>query len=775
MKLFLKFILLVGLAAAGAGGYVYYKKFDNLVQTRFQGRLWELPARVYARPMEIYEGMQLDPSRFEAELALMGYIKTKGNLPEAPGTYFRSGNRFHLYLRAFDFGDEKLGHRQVAFSVKSGRVGRLEQGDQFSKTDLEMIRLDPVVIGSFYPDSKEDRILVSLDDFPEMLSKTIVAVEDRNFYTHYGIDPKSVLRAVIVNLKHRKLTQGASTLTQQLARNFFLTREKTLSRKFNEALTAVALEHRFSKADILEAYMNEVYLGQDGQFAIHGFGLAARFYFGKTAQSLKPHEIALLVGILKGPSVYNPRRHPKAALSRRNVVLKVMSSQGLISEAALEVALAAPLGVVKKTGRDGSPFPYYLDLVKRRLMKEYPEKDLKTMGLRIFTALDPQVQLAAEHGADGFLKGRNQGLEVGVVVTSLATNEIQALVGGAQFRYKGFNRALDAMRPIGSLVKPAIYLTALRQPASYTMMTPLDDGPVALEIANGSVWRPENFDKQFHGKVPLYLALVNSYNTSAVRLGMNLGLDAVRETLEKMGHPLRGQPLPSMLLGSLEMSPMQVAGLYHCLASGGFYIPAKSIRAVYTPEGRAVSRYPLSIAPRLDPGAVFIVSKILQMVVDQGSGRSLAKWLPHTMGTAGKTGTTNDLRDSWFAGFTGSRLAVVWIGRDDNQPTGLTGASGALQIFGRIMSKIFNTPLRLATPENVTWAVVDARTATLTDKDCPHAVAVPFLDGSAPKVYQPCGHDTVDENQNRSGSPSDGGRQMKPKPKYLLDWLKEIF
>ncbi len=771
----LKFILLVGLVAFGAVGYVYYQKFDALVQTRFQGRLWELPARVYARPMEIYEGMQLDPARLEAELALMGYAKIKGALPEAPGTYFRSGSRFHIYLRAFDFGDEKLGHRQVAFSVKTGRVERLEQRGKFSKTDLEMIRLDPVVIGSFYPDSKEDRILVSLDDFPEILSKTIVAVEDRNFYTHYGIDPKSILRAVVVNLKQRKLTQGASTLTQQLARNFFLTREKTLIRKFNEAITAIVLESRFSKAEILEAYMNEVYLGQAGQLAIHGFGLASRFYFGKTSQSLKPHEIALLVGMLKGPSVYNPRRSPKAALSRRNVVLKVMAKQGLISEAALNAALAEPLGVVKKTGLDGSPFPYYLDLVKRRLMKEYPEKDLKTMGLRIFTALDPQVQLAAEHGTAGFLKGRSQSLEAGVVVTSLGTNEIQALVGGKQFRYKGFNRALDAMRPIGSLVKPAIYLTALLQPEVYTMVTLLDDGPVALERPNGSIWRPENFDKQFHGKIPLYLALVNSYNTSAVRLGMNLGLNSVSDTLEKMGYAPHGPPLPSMLLGSLEMSPIQVAVLYHCLASGGFYIPAKSIRAVYTPEGRVLSRYPLSIAPRLDPGAVFLVNKILQVVVDQGSARSLAKWLPNTMGTAGKTGTTNDLRDSWFAGFTGSRLAVVWIGRDDNQPTGLTGASGAMHIFGRIMSKISNTPLRLSKPENVEWAVVDTQSGILTDKDCPYAAAVPFLKGSAPRVYRRCSNGTESKSQNRPKSQPDSGGQAKPKPKYLLDWLKDIF
>lgn len=772
MKKLLRFFLLVGLAAAGAAGYTYYKHFDTLVQTRFEGRLWELPARVFARPMEIYQGMPLNPDRFEKELGLMGYRRAAGDAPEDPGRYLRSGSRFKIFLRAFDFGEEKRLARQIRVRIKDGVVAGLTRPGSFANVDME--RLDPVVIGSFYPDSKEDRILTTLDEFPELLSQSIVAVEDRNFYEHYGIDPKSIFRAIAVNLKNRRMTQGASTLTQQLARNFFLTREKTLTRKVNEAVTALALEQRFSKEDILEAYMNEVYLGQDGKRAIHGFGLAARFYFAKSAQSLKPHETALLVGMLKGPSAYHPRRHPEAALARRNVVLNVMAGQGLISDRELTRALAQPLGVVENAAGSVSHFPYYLDLVKRRLMKEYPEDDLKTMGLRIFTALDPQVQLAAEAGTAGFLKGRNAGLDAGVVVTSLATNEIQALVGGKNFRYKGFNRALDARRPIGSLVKPAIYLTALLKHEKYTMITAIDDGPVAVTNPDGSIWRPQNFDKRFHGRVPLYRALAHSYNTSAVRLGMDLGLDSVAQTLERMGHTPKGALLPSMLLGSLEMSPVQVAQLYHSLASGGFYIPAKSIRAVYTPQGRALSRYPLSIDQRLDPGAVFLVTKILQAVVDQGSGRSLEKWMPKSMAAAGKTGTTNDLRDSWFAGFTGSRLAVAWTGRDDNKPAGLTGASGALQIFGRIMSRISNQPLTLSAPENVEWAVVDKASGLLTDDTCPTAMAVPFIKGSGPTEYRPCkAGQSSSRQENKNLGPAQ--QKVKRKAKDLIDWLKEIF
>jgi len=757
-----RLMVLLALLGAGAGCYGYFSHFDTLVQNRFQGRLWELPARVYARPLEIYPGMNLSPDLFEKELGLSGYQQKKVKSVENPGTYSRRGNQFVVFLRAFDFGDETLGPRRISIKIKDNTIVGLRRPDTFSNREME--RLDPVVMGSFYPDSREDRVLVSLDRIPLTLGKTIVAVEDRNFYTHYGIDPKSILRAVAVNLKNQSLSQGASTLTQQLAKNFFLTREKTLIRKVNEAFTALALERRFSKDEILEAYINEVYLGQDGKRAIHGFGLAAEFYFGRSLSDLKPHEIALLVGMLKGPSAYNPRQYPKRALSRRNLALELMADQGMISASVLKRSMAAPLGVIVKPAQGHSPFPYYLDLVKRRLMKEYREADLKTMGLRIFTALNPQVQLAAEQGTAEFLKTKNSRLDAGVVVTALATNEILAVVGGKNFRYKGFNRALDARRPIGSLVKPAVFLTALLNPGTYTMITPVDDGPVRVKNPDGSIWAPQNFDRKSHEGVRLYQALVHSYNRSTVRLGMDVGLDAVGDVLSKMGHPLTDTLLPSMLLGSLEMSPVHVAQLYHTLASEGFYIPAKSIRTVYTPEGTPLSRYPLTIEQRLDPGAVFLLNKILQAAVSQGTGRALEEWIPRNMAFAGKTGTTNNLRDSWFAGFSGNHLAVAWVGRDDNKPAGLTGSTGALQVFGRIMAKIPNIPLALAAPGNVEWGVIDPQTGALTDENCPNAMAVPFLKGSAPDEFHPCTQESYllpGPGKERSGN--------------LIDWLKDIF
>ncbi|SDU46832.1 penicillin-binding protein 1B [Desulfobacula phenolica] len=762
-------LLCFGLIGLALGGVIYgrFSQFNTVVQKKFEGRLWELPAWVYARPLELYPGMPLAPDLFEKELILMGYQHAGSvNDLDAPGKYVRTANRFELFCRSFDFGDEKLPERRFSITIENNRVVNLQTFQDL--TDKTIQRLDPVIVGGFYPSSMEDRILVTLDQTPPLLGNTIVCVEDKTFYSHYGIDPKSIFRAMLVNLKNRRMSQGASTLTQQLARNFFLTKEKTLIRKINEMIMAAALELNYSKADILEAYMNEVYLGQDGNRAIHGFGLAADFYFGKSLSDLRPHEIALLVGMLKGPSVYNPRRYPDRSIDRRNLILEMMEKQGLVSQPLLQQSLAAPLDIIDNPVRGHSPFPFYLDLVKRQLLREYKEADLKTMGIRIFTTLDPQVQLAAEQSVADFLKQTTDrgNLEAGVVVTSRASNEVQALVGGKDFRYKGFNRALDAKRPIGSLIKPAVFLTALERPGTYTLVTPIDDSPVKMPNPDGSYWSPENFDKTYHGQVKLYKALVHSFNVSTVRLGMELGVESVLDTLGKMGLDHKVPVFPSVLLGSLEMSPVQVVQTYHTLASGGFFTPIKCIRSIYRPDGQVLQRYPLTIEQRLDPGAVFLLNKMLQAVVKEGTGKSLKKWVSDDLGIAGKTGTTNDLKDSWFAGFSGNRLAVVWIGRDDNRSAGLTGSSGALQVFGRLMSWIPNVPLDLPVPGNVEWAVIDAQTGYLTQKTCPDAMAVPFLKGSTPTLLHSCTSDAP---------PRYNDQETAKKPNILMDWLKEIF
>ncbi len=764
-KSLISILFVAGLVGAGIAFYAYFSGFNRVVLEKFEGRLWELPARVYARPLALYPGMMLGADMLEKELALMAYQKTfLAEDVDIPGKYSRAGNRFELFCRPFDFGEKKTGSRRLQIKIEEGRIAALKGRGNF--TVDEMVRLDPVLVGSFYPVSKEDRILVEMDNFPELLAKTILCVEDRAFYTHHGVEPRAILRAMLINLKNREMTQGASTITQQLARNFFLTKEKTWTRKLNELFMAAALELNYTKKEILEAYVNEVYLGQDGNLAVHGFGLASVFYFGKSIKDLQANEMALLVGLLKGPSYYNPRKYPERAIKRRNTVLRAMVVQGLLSESQGEKAMATPLGVIEKPSRANSPFPAYLDLVKRQLLKEYREEDLRSMGLRIFTALDPQVQMAAEQAVETQLpklalkKGlKKETLEAGVVVTSTGSNEIQALVGGKTSHYRGFNRALDARRPIGSLIKPAIYLTALGHPDAYTLVTRVEDGPVRLPTTDGGHWVPRNFDRKYHGDIPLYLALVNSYNASTVKIGMDLGLDQVLDTLGKMGFQKKVTMYPSSLLGSLEMSPLEVAQIYQTLASGGFYSPARSIRTIYRPHGEVVQRYPLTIEQHLDPGAVFLLNKMLQAVVMEGTAKSLEKILPRSLGVAGKTGSTNNLKDSWFTGFTGNRLAVVWVGRDDNKSCKLTGSAGAMQVFGHLMGQIPNQPLALVPPANVEWAVIDSATGRRTDESCPNAMAVPFIRGSVPTEFVPCTPRTLKE---------------KEKPRYLIDWLREF-
>jgi len=745
-------------------GYAYL--INHQVAQRFKDRLWDIPAKVYARPMTLYPGLQLSAKSFGQELDLLGYrrVSTQAQLT-VPGTYTRYQGRFVLNCRPFNFGTQARPMRRIDLTISRGRISRLKSLGR----DADMEQLDPVLIGQFYPSSMEDRVLVTAEDIPALLKTTIVAVEDKSFYSHYGIDFKSIFRAIVVNIREGRFTQGASTLTQQLAKNFFLSSEKTLKRKLSEAFVAAAIERQFTKEEILAAYINEVYLGQDGARAIHGFGLGAQFYFGKSLELLSPGETALLVGMLKGPSVYNPRLQPDRATARRNTVLGLMADQGLISSPQLTTSLGSPLGVIPVPRQ--WRFPFYLDLVKRRLLKEYREKDLKTMGLRIFTPLDPLVQLAAEKGVADFMAGRNSKLQAGVVVTACATNEIQALVGGKQPKYEGFNRALDAKRPIGSLVKPAVYLSALEQPEKYTLVTRINDGPVSLK-SGGRLWKPMNYDKKFHGELPLYQALVHSYNTSTVRLGMDLGLETVFATMGQLGFEPAAALVPAMLLGSFEMTPIQVAQVYHTLASGGFYTPARVIAAVYTPDGETLQHYPLRIEQHLDPGAVFLVDKTLQAVVREGTGRSLSRWLSRDLGIAGKTGTTNDLRDTWFAGFSGNRLAVVWVGRDDNTSTGLTGASGAMQVFGRMMAQVPNTPLVLTPPENIEWAVINPQTGLRTNSHAPGALAVPFIRGSAPVVSDP----VPEVSPPTSVTPgSDKQPVQKKKPRYLIDWFKDVF
>ena len=719
-----------------AGLMVY---FDAVVQEKFSGKRWTVPAKVYARPLELFAGLKLDKQDFLTELDALGYRRAAA--VSGPGIVSVAGNSIELGTRGFQFYEGAEPAQRVRVRFSGNYVAGLSSA---SGAKLAVARLEPLLMGGLYPAHNEDRVLIQLDQAPPYLLETLVAVEDRDFFKHFGVSPKSIARAIWINTSAGQVRQGGSTLTQQLVKNFYLSSERSLTRKATEALMALLLELHYSKQEILEAYLNEVFLGQDGQRAVHGFGLASQHYFSQPLSELKVDQVALLVGMVKGPSYYNPRRHPERALARRDLVIDLLAEQAVITAAEATAAKKKPLGITQRGSMANTSYPAFMDLIKRQLREDYQEEDLTEEGLRIFTSFDPIRQMEAESALAETLKrlGTRKGVdavEAALVVTNPQTGEIQALIGGRQPRFAGFNRAVDAVRPIGSLIKPAVYLTALERPSQYTLTSWLSDQPFSIKGQDGQVWSPQNYDRQAHGNIYLYQGLANSYNLSTAKLGLELGVPKVLKTLGRLGVEQDWPAYPSMLLGAGSLSPMQVASMYQTIANGGFNTPLRAIRSVLTADGEPLKRYPFQIQQRFDPGAIYLLQHAMQKVMHEGTGRSVYSQLPASLNLAGKTGTSDDSRDSWFAGFSQDLLAVVWMGRDDNGKTPLTGASGALQVWTSFMRKAEPVSLDMPLPDNVTQAWIDGATGMGSDPSCPNAVQIPYIRGSQPASGAPCG------------------------------------
>lgn len=698
------FLISIGVALIGV---LYGIHLDRVVKGKFEGKRWALPARVYARPLELYVGRPLTAEQLRDELARLGYHKSARQAD--PGTFAEQGGRFVVHTRSFRFWDGEEPERALDIQIADDQVSALTNAAGGPAPVLA--RLDPVLIASIYPTHNEDRVLVRRKDLPDLLVKGLLAVEDRSFYHHLGVDPRGIARAVYRNMRAGGVVEGASTLTQQLVKNFYLSSERTLERKLNEAYMAFLLERRYTKDDILEAYANEIYLGQDGDRAIHGFGLASSFYFDRPLRELGLPEIALLVGLVQAPAKYDPRRHPQAAKTRRDLVLDVMARDDVITEDEARQAKAAGLGLREGGGRPAGEYPGFIQLVRRQLQRDYREEDLRSEGLRIFTTLDPLIQESVEKALPKKLaeleKRRRMKagtLETAAVVTSVVQGEVLALAGGRKAGYAGFNRALDSARSIGSLVKPAVYLTALSDPAHYSLTTQIQDKPYSLRTSSGKIWAPKNYNHKVYGSVPLHRALSSSLNLATVNLGMSIGREKVAETLYRLGAQRRIKAVPAMLLGAVPLSPLEVAQIYQTIAAGGYRAPLRAIREVMDQNGRPLNRYPLAVQAAVDPRAAFLTTWAMQQVVKGGTAKWLGARLPEGLTMAGKTGTTDDKRDSWFAGFSGDKVAVVWVGRDDYKPMGLAGGSGALRVWGEFMLAMPNEPLTEVPPDGVVLA-----------------------------------------------------------------------
>ncbi|MBW7687501.1 bifunctional glycosyl transferase/transpeptidase [Enterobacter hormaechei] len=699
LKLFIVFIVLIA---------IYGVYLDQKIRSRIDGKVWQLPAAVYGRMVNLEPDMSISKNEMVKLLQATQYRQV--TKMTRPGEFTVQAKSIEMIRRPFDFPDSKEGQVRARLTFDGDRLETIENMD--NDRQFGFFRLDPRLITMLSSANGEQRLFVARNGFPDLLVDTLLATEDRHFYEHDGISLYSIGRAVLANLTAGRTVQGASTLTQQLVKNLFLSSERSYWRKANEAYMAVLMDARYSKDRILELYMNEVYLGQSGDNEIRGFPLASLYYFGRPVEELSLDQQALLVGMVKGASIYNPWRNPKLALERRNLVLRLLQQQQVIDQELYDMLSARPLGVQPRGGVI-SPQPAFMQMVRQELQSKLGDKVKDLSGVKIFTTFDSVAQDAAEKAAvEGIPALKKQrklsDLETAMVVVDRNTGEVRAMVGGAEPQYAGYNRAMQARRSIGSLAKPATYLTALSQPNLYRLNTWIADAPISLRQPNGQVWSPQNDDRQFSGQVMLVDALTRSMNVPTVNLGMALGLPAITDTWQKLGVPKdQLHPVPAMILGALNLTPIEVAQAFQTIASGGNRAPLSALRSVIAEDG-SVLYQSFPQAERAVPAqAAYMTLWTMQQVVQRGTGRQLGAKYPG-LHLAGKTGTTNNNVDTWFAGIDGREVVITWVGRDNNQPTKLYGASGAMSIYQRYLANQSPVPLNLVAPEDIVDMGVDS-------------------------------------------------------------------
>ena len=688
--------------------FSYSAYLDWQIRSKMDGQIWRLPAEVYSRIESVRVSDQLSLEQIKQLLLDNEYRQT--TMIAAPGDFKIEDNTIVLLRRAFPFPDTPEAQRVFRLRFENDKLAVIE--DLINVKAIDEFHLAPKLIAILQSD-KEERLAISLQQYPRLLIDALLLTEDRRFFQHDGISPLGILRAVITNIQAGHTVQGGSTLTQQLVKNLFLSNERTLTRKINEALMALILDWRYDKNRILETYLNEIYLGQNGDNQIHGFELASQFYFGRSVREISLDQIALLVGMVKGPSLYNPWRNPTNALERRNVVLHLMLEHKIIGEELYQLLSQRPLGVQEK-GKISRKYPAFIQTLQTELRHQLGEgKTENLLGARIFSTLDVKQQDRAEQAvisavSDLQLKHKNPFLESAMVVADYQTGEVRAIVGGLQTQFAGFNRALSAKRQIGSLVKPSVYLTALMYPDQFRLNTPINNQPITINVKGSPPWQPRNYDRKYSGSVMLMDALVRSLNIPTVNIGMKLGLTKVISVQQAMGWDKVTIPkVPSMLLGSYAISPYDVTKLYQTIANEGASIPLNTINSVVDRQGNVV--YSREFEPKqvVPHEAAFQTLFAMQQVVDRGTAHSLQPDYAY-LHLAGKTGTTNDARDTWFVGIDGENVTTIWLGRDDNGETKLTGASGALQVYKEYLKRATIRPLKLHKPEEIKWVGINA-------------------------------------------------------------------
>lgn len=729
-----KIILCVIALCVAYIGYLY-----SQIISRFENHRWNLPSRIYSDSFPLFEGKAITPNEVNERLENLNYRKIE-DTPQSPGEYVIKGNTYTVYLHSFDYPHEKFVGALVTFDITNNHIHNL------NKMKSASVALEPEMIASIFDENLEDRTFVSFDKIPKNLVNAVIAIEDERFYHHHGVDPYSILRAIFADLRALKAVQGGSTLTQQLVKNFFLHHHKTIGRKISEACMALIMELKYSKNEILESYLNEIYLGKRGIASIAGVGEAAHYYFSKDVDQLNLAEAALLAGLIRSPGGYSPFQDPAKSIKRRNVVLQKMLEQNLITQKDHDAALGSPLPFSKT--KYVSNALYFVELVKNQLKESFSEDILISQGLRVFTTLDMNWQRAAEKSVtDGLEKletdfaslkknhAKGLHLQAALVAIQPSTGFVKAYVGGRNYSKTQFDHLLQAKRQPGSTFKPFVYLTALSandDKRTFTLASLLKDEPLSLSNA-GKPWQPDNYDKTFHGPVRLRTALENSYNAATVWLGHQIGFDRVVDTARAAGINSDLQPYPSLALGAFEVTPLEMARAYTVFPNAGTKTNLLALRRVVTPDGKVLEKKNMELQPVFDPQTIYLLNHLLKGVIDHGTAVSARTNGFHKI-AAGKTGTTSNTRDAWFVGYTPNLVTLTWVGYDDNSVTGLTGASGALPMWTTFMKKatVGQNDDDFPIPTNIVTVPIDDKTGLLYEKSCSQKVIEYFVAGTEP-------------------------------------------
>jgi penicillin-binding protein 1B len=735
IKYTLVIFILVGAALAIYGWYL-----ANQVEKRFSARRWSIPSTVYSDTTLLYPGQRFNLSIFTKKLLSLGY-RRKNHLPSKRGEIQITPMEINIYLN-----DLKTPWRtREGFAVRvlssDNRIEAITRIDNADKVPI--LELEPEEIMQFFGDERERRHLIDIEQVPEHLVLAVLAAEDHRFFQHYGVDFRGILRALVTNLRHGAIRQGGSTLTQQLAKNYFLTPARTLTRKLKETLLAVIIELKYDKNEILEIYLNEIYLGQKGSVAINGIGEAAYFYFGKTVKELTLSEAAVMAGLIKAPNHFSPYVDKARCRSRRDVVLQSMHRQEWLSEAELQDGLKQPIKAFGFTV-SVTKAPYFIDYLTDQLKTLYRPEDLSSLGLSIYTTLDTQVQIAAEKALTKGLerlesanpdlqrKAPGQKLQGAIVAMQPKTGHILAMVGGRNYSISQFNRVTQARRQPGSAFKPLVYLSSLNQ---FTPASLLSNDPKSYTI-NGKLWEPQNFEPVTEYTVSVKTALKKSYNLATVDLAMKTGLDQIVDMTGRFHFSTPIKPYPSLALGAFEVIPLELARAYCVFAAEGVQPFPLSLKGVVDEHDIILEQKHLNIERLIPPAEAFIMTAMLRSVVKEGTARSL-KWRGVTWPVAGKTGTTNDFRDAWFVGYTPDILALVWVGFDNGDTIAATGAAAALPIWADLMNAIpqYRSETEFKAPRGVEKISVCSVTGLIAVADCPDPTEEYFLAGHTPTEH----------------------------------------